>query len=238
MINNSFMLKIAALAIVVIVIAGGAFYFTNQNGANNNSTSNPTITPQPTDTTQTSSPTIPTATIPPVSGASTVSFDFDSASPVAIVRTALPLEQTKDGVTAQFSSPSGAVFSVQNHDTTFYSLSQFQGNYLLHTTPGRDALIIQFSKPVTSITFTFATEEFHGASTDEPTNVTVTAFMDSTQVGSGISRGTWPNGDTYPMGTLTYMDTQPFNNVRIEIPFQGAGRATDFMVDTIVVTLA
>lgn len=257
--SKSFLFKILIATVTIIVLAVGGLYASIQLGANSQSsppgqnqltsTTQPTTpTDQPSSTQQTTTPQTtlaPTATqttsaTTGTSGPSaTVTFDFDTASPILPAGRGLPLDQTKNGITAQISSPSGSSFSVQNYDTTFYKLAQFQGNYLLDNGPGRDIMLIKFSQPLIGTSFTFATIEYHGAANDEPTNVTLTAYMDSTLVGSGIARGTWPNGDSYPQGTLTYNSgNQPFNNIKIEIPFQGAGRAQDYIIDTIIVQTA
>lgn len=166
----------------------------------------------------------------------TVTFDFDTGSPVLTNYRSTPFDQSKDGVTAQFSSPGVGLFSVQSYDTKFIKLSQLIGHYLENKSP-RDVLEIKFSQQLTSISFTFATYESHGAP-DQASSITLTAYMDSatsTPVGSSSAHGVWPSGgDAYPQGTLNYNSGgQPFNLVRIELPYQG--RAAYFAIDKIVV---
>lgn len=108
--------------------------------------------------------------------------------------------------------------------------------------PLRNSLDIKFNQHLTNISLTFATFEYHGGPGVEPSNITLTAYMDSTAtipIGSAIARGTWPSGDSYPQGTLTFsLGDQAFNLVRIELPYQGPNGAVDFLVDNIKVTEA
>jgi hypothetical protein len=199
----------------------------------------PTIQPTPDPTIQPTATPIPTPSStprPPI----TVTFDFDTATPPLITSMSTPLSQTKEGISAQFSSPSDpAGFSIQSYSTTFYKLSQFQGNYLNDNKASRDTLEIRFNQSLTSITFTFATFEFDGGPTSQPSYMLLTAYMDSTanQIGTSTARGTWPSGgDAYPQGTLTYNSANgPFNLIRIELPYQGQPGAVDYLIDTITV---
>jgi hypothetical protein len=170
----------------------------------------------------------------------TSSFDFDTGVPILSVFQSTPLNQTSGVVTAYINSTSDpAAFSVQSDSTTSYKLSQFSGKYLWDSKSSRDSLDIRFNVPLNNITFVFATLEFHGGPTAEPSNITLTAYMDSTAtvpIGSTKARGTWPSGDTYPQGTLTFdSGSQQFNLVRIELPYQGVSAAIDFLVDNITV---
>ncbi|HSQ48843.1 MAG TPA: hypothetical protein VLL96_04070 [Candidatus Deferrimicrobiaceae bacterium] len=199
----------------------------------------PTPTPSPVPT---APPTpVPTPTPPPTAPPLTVvTFDFDTATPIITTRLPTPFNQTKDLVTAQFSSPTPSGFSVQNTQTTLYKLSQFQGNFLADNNPSRDTLEIKFSQAVTRITFVFATVEAEGLPGDMPSLIYLNAYLGTTSVASTSARGTWPTGgDYYPQGTLTYdSGGQPFDNVKIDIPYQGPTEAVDFMIDTIIVRTA
>jgi len=172
----------------------------------------------------------------------TVSFDFDTGTPSLSMGQSIPFNQTSGEVTAYFSSPSGpAAFSIQSDSTTFYKLSQFSGKYLYDNSPLRDTLEIKLSHYLNSITFSFATIEYRGSSGDEPSNITLTAYVDSTAttpIGSAKARGTWPSGgDTHPQGTLNFNSgSQQFSLVKIELPYQGPRSAVDFLVDNITVT--
>lgn len=170
-----------------------------------------------------------------------VTFDFDTGYPILAETQNTPLNQTSNGITAYFSSPSDTTgtpaFSIQSYDTTFIKLSQFSGKYFYDNKPSRDALEIRFSQYLTSIKVTFATVEHH----TEPSSITLTAYMnsyDTTPVGSVTTRGTYSTG-LYPQGALLFNSGgQPFNLMRIEIPYQGQQGATNFFVDNIEVTLA
>ena len=192
------------------------------------------VSPSPTQT----SP----AGTPPIGTPKTVTFDFDTGLPVAATRQSTPFDQASGGVTAHFSSPSDpGGFSVQNHNTTFFNLSQFSGNYLMDSNPFRNPLYISFSQKLTAITFTFATVDYHDPGAGgEPSGIKSTVYLDSTgtpAVGSVTTHGTFSN-DSYPEGTLSFSSSgQPFNLVVIELPFLPQG-ATDFMVDNISVTTA
>jgi len=170
----------------------------------------------------------------------TVSFDFDNGYPLLAETQNTPLNQTVSGITAHFSSPSDTVtapaFSIQSYDTTFTKLSQFSGKYLYDNKPSRDTLEIEFSQQLESVTFTFATVEYG----TDPSDIKLTAFLgsnDMSPVGSTTASGTYETG-LYPQGVLSFNSVgKPFNLLRIEIPFQGAGSPTNFYVDNIIVRL-
>ena len=174
--------------------------------------------------------------LPPISAtAQTVKFDFDTGTPTLAVGQSVPFDQTSGGVTAHFSSPSGAAFSVQTDLSTGWHLSQFSGHYLNDNNLNLNALDIKFSQPLTSVTLTFATADFQQV--EVPTTIKLTAYLDTTTsapVGSATTHGTYA-GDTMPMGTLSFTSAQPFNVVEISIPPQALG-ASDFLLDNITAT--
>ena len=183
--------------------------------------------------------------IPSIASAATpftANFDFDTCSPVLANGQNIPLNQTKGDVSAYFSSSSAYgpdAFYVASYGTTFIKLGQLQGNYLYPKTNYRDSIDISFSAPCDSVSFTFATVEYHGGPSTQPSNLTLTAYMDSTAttpIGTTKARGTWPTGDYWPQGTLTFQSTQPFNLVRIELPYQGANGASAFLIDNVTVS--
>jgi len=183
------------------------------------------------------------SSLAPTTKPPTITFDFDTGSPILAETQNTPLTQTSSGVTASFSSPSdlaSPAFSVQSYDTTFISLSQFSGKWLYDNKPVADSLDILFSHEVTSISLTFATVEYHGGPGTQPSNITLTAYMNSaetTPVGRATAHGAFSN-DPYPQGTLSInSDGQPFNLVRIEIPYQGPNGAKDFFVDNMICVL-
>jgi uncharacterized protein (TIGR03437 family) len=174
----------------------------------------------------------------PAASQSTATFDFDAGIPILTQGQTIPFDQTASGLTAHFSSPTGASFSIQSDTSTGFKLSQFSGNYLYQNDLNRDPLDIKLSQAVQSITLTFATADFQQV--EVPTTIQLAAYVDSTStppVGSATAHGTY-GSDTMPMGTLTYSaGGQSFNLVEIVIPFQPLG-AADFLVDNIRVTLS
>ena len=177
----------------------------------------------------------------PATKPTAITFDFDNGHPLLAEMQNTPLNQTSNGITAYFSSPSDTTtdpaFSIQSYDTTFIRLSQFSGKYLYDNKPSRDILEIRFSQQLTSIMLTFATVEYRTG----PSGIKLTAYINSintSPVGSTTARGTLQNA-LYPQGTLSFdSGGQPFNLVRIEIPYQGQEGATNFFVDNITVTTA
>jgi uncharacterized protein (TIGR03437 family) len=174
----------------------------------------------------------------PAASQSTVTFDFDSGIPALARGQTTPFDQTSSVLTAHFSSPTGASFSIQSDTSTGFKLSRFSGNYIYQNDLNRDPLDIKFSQAVQSITLTFATADFQQV--EVPTTLQLTAYVDSTSapaVGSTTAHGAY-GSDTMPMGTLTFSaGGQSFNLVEIVIPFQPLG-AADFFVDNIRVALS
>ena len=187
-------------------------------------------------------PSLPPNSPPPPTSPTTIPFTFDSGSPALLEGQNIPFYQTSGGVTAYFSSyPDPVAFSIQSYDTTFYKLSQFTGNYLLDNTMKKNSLDIRFKQPLTDITLTFATVEYHGVGeVDEPSILKVTAYMNSTgitTIGSATSRGNF-SSNLYPQGILSFHSNgRAFNQVTIELPVQ-KGATTEFYVDNIIVTTA
>jgi hypothetical protein len=172
--------------------------------------------------------------------AKTAKFDFDTCTPILTAGMSTPLDQNCGGVKAHFSSPydgmSGGGYSVQNHDTTFYTLHLFSGNYLMPNGLDPGALDVNFTAALGSITFPFATADFH--QNEVPTTIQMDAYFNATLVGSKQAHGTY-GSDTMPMGTLTFdSGGKPFNRIEIWIPPQPLG-SSDVLVDTLSVkTLA
>lgn len=167
----------------------------------------------------------------------TAIFDFDTGTPAVHATMSMPGSQMFGGVTASFTSPNAWLsggFSVQSHDTTFYNLSQFSGNYLWPNSVYNPNLAISFSQPLSSITFTYATADF--GQNETPTTVQVTAYLGATVVGTASSHGVFYMGDTMPQGTLTFNGAGlTFDHVLIQIP-PAPLAASDMLVDNIIVT--
>ena len=163
-----------------------------------------------------------------------LTFDFETVSLFA----STPFAQTSTGVTATFSSPAGAAFSVQSAFTLpAYTLSQFSGHYLYPNDASGNALDIVFSRLLTGISMTFATVD-NPDPVETPRFIELTAYVSSpsTLVGSATARGTYA-ADSFPMGTLAFTSATSFDQVRIVVPFQLYGQ-TGFFADNINVTLA
>ena len=183
---------------------------------------------------------------------SPVTFDFDTGAPALVIGQNTPLSQSSGGITAYFTSVSDPnKFSVQSLFTNpNIQLSKFSGRYLYDNSPVYgDSIDIKFNLTLSSINFTFATFEFHGPTGQDPSNMTLIAYLDSNStlvpwqnttylapVGSMITHGVWPTNDTYPQGTLFFNSSQPFNLVRIQCPYQGVYTAVGFAIDNVVAT--
>jgi uncharacterized protein (TIGR03437 family) len=169
--------------------------------------------------------------------AQTVTFNFDTGAPPLFIGQNVPFDQAAGGITAHFSSPAGAAFSVQSDPSTGWHLSQFSGHYLYDNNLNRNVLAIHFSELLSAITFTFATADFQQV--EVPTTLQLTAFLNSDTspaIATVTGHGAY-GSDTMPMGSLSFTSTAgPFNLVEIVIaPNQLLG-AADFFIDNIVVT--
>ena len=158
--------------------------------------------------------------------AATVLFDFDSGTPPLSTGMGLPVTQTAGGVTAIFRGR----FSVQSHDTTFYNLPNFSGNYLVPNDVYSPPLEILFDTQLNAISFDFATADF---GLDTNTTLKLTAYHDSKAnppVGSATSQAA---GEGWGLGFLAFSSgTQTFNLVDVVI-LPGAG--SDFLADNFTV---
>ncbi len=165
-----------------------------------------------------------------------MSFDFDTATPSLAAGQSIPFDQATGAVTAHFSSPQGAVFSVQSDASTGWRMSQFSGLYIYTNNQNRNTLEIKFSSQLNAISFTFATADFQQV--EVPTTVQLTAYLDSTTgtaVGSASAHGKY-GSDTMPMGALSFNSGgKPFNLVQIAIP-PAPLAAGGFFVDNIKVS--
>lgn len=148
----------------------------------------------------------------------------------------MPATQTKNGITATFSTLSGG-WSVQ--DTFYYWVpAVFSGNFLYPSTWG-STLAVEFSEPVTNFTMSFFTGEV-SSEYDTAGLMRVTAYTNSAMtnlVTIGSQRGAWVTGG-YPEGVLSFGSTTAFAKVKIEIPSQSPAPSYLFFVDNIVVQTA
>ncbi len=163
-------------------------------------------------------------------------FDFDTGSPAVGPGQILPATQTKNGVTATFSTLAGG-WSVQH---TFYGWvpGVFSGNCLYPSTWG-STLAVEFNQPVTNFTMAFFTGEV-SSEFDTAALVRVTAYTTSAMtnpVATGSARGAWVTGG-YPEGSLSFGSATPFTKVKIEVPSQSPVPSYLFFVDNIVVQIS
>ncbi len=163
-------------------------------------------------------------------------FDFDTGTPAVGSGQGMPGTQTKNGVTATFSTLSGG-WSVQN--TFYYWLpGVFSGNFLYPSTWG-STMAVEFSQPVTNFTMAFFTgevsSEYNTAGFVQVTAYTNTAMTNPVTTGS--ARGAWVSG-AYPEGVLSFGSETPFTKVKIEVPSQSPAPSYLYFVDNIVVQLA
>jgi hypothetical protein len=164
--------------------------------------------------------------------AGTILFDFENATP----HTPLPLSLTVDGLTAHFSTSGGDGFSIQTLGTGTAGImpTGFSGNCIFPSGINTSDLLISFSQTITDFSILFATFEL---ATDSAATMRVTAYMNSTQVGS--STQTAPPPYTYPSATLSISPGQGFNNVVVHYdspPPTGGDYTPIFMADNMMVT--
>ena len=178
--------------------------------------------------------------------AQSATFDFDTGIPALDLYQGLPVDQTANGVTAHFRAASGA-FSVQTAVSLGrLKLSMFAGQFLAPANNVGSVMEIQFSEWVTDVTFPFATIQTR--SIEKETPIRLTAYTNSAAtppVGMTNATGVYggpPGTDTWPMGTLTFHSSVPFNLVRISVPTivppPPTGQARDFCLDTLTVQRA
>jgi len=231
--------KLSVLVIIgAVAVVGIVGYGLMMNPMNIFSSSTSTQTQQNSSNTV---PSPPVNSTPPATPTG-VTFDFDRGVPSLLEGENLPFYQTSSGITASFRSyPDPTAFSVQSYDSTFYKLSQFSGNYLYQNKAVKNTLEITFSRPITDISLTFATVEYHGVgNVDEPSLMKLTAYMNSTQTtlaGSTTAQGAF-SSDLYPEGTLSFHGNgKVFNQITVELLTKNVS-ITEFFIDTIVVTTA
>jgi hypothetical protein len=163
-------------------------------------------------------------------------FDFDTGTPAVGAGQGLPPTQTKNGVTATFSTLAGG-WSVQN-DFYYWVPRVFFGNFLYPSTWG-STMAVEFTQPVTNFTMAFMTGEV-SSEYNTAGLVRVTAYTNSAMtnpVATGSARGTWVSG-AYPEGALSFGSATPFTKVKIEVPSQSPVPSYLLFVDNMVVQLA
>lgn len=150
-----------------------------------------------------------------------VDFNFDSDT----LGTSTTFTDTLDGLSATFSSsadPGGFVV----YPSIFETLT---GNVLGDPGPASAsniALDVNFSQDLSAITLDFATADF-----TIPSPFTITAYENSTLVGSDTSTGEFLAGFPFPEGEIAF-EGGNFNNIVLSTP------STFFAVDNIQVLAA
>jgi hypothetical protein len=232
--------KLIAAIAVIIIIAGSVGYTISQ--FSNLPKSTPTPTPQYPRTFRTSSPSQTPSSFNAV-------FDFDIGSPAPKPYISTPFDQTCNGVTAHFSSPSDfpsrPAFSIQSRDSLvsmapIINSTLFSGNFIYPNTVNRDKLDVKFNRNITSISLTFRTSEYNDPGKGGTgSTIRLTAYYDSSLniVGAPITaNGVEMAMDIYPEGTLRFNSGGlPFNLVEVDLPFSPQG-ATGFLIDNIQAT--
>ena len=157
---------------------------------------------------------LPMLLLSAAANASTI-FNFDTDT----LGTSTTFTDTVDGLSATFSSsadPGGFVV----YPSMFETLT---GNVLGDPGPAfvNDLnLDVSFSQNLSAITLDFATADFI-----TPSPFTITAYENSTLVGSNTSSGQFLSGFTFPEGEISFAGT--FNNIVI------SSTSDDFAVDNI-----
>jgi hypothetical protein len=148
-------------------------------------------------------------------------FNFDSDA----VGTSTTFTDTVNSLSATFSSsadPGGFIIYSSMFDT-------LTGNVLGDPGPsglGGLNLDISFSQDLASVILDFATADFGTASP-----LTITAYENSTLIGSATATGEFPNGFMFPEGEVNFAGS-PFNQLVV------SSSAPDFAVDNIDVVAA
>ena len=165
--------------------------------------------------------------------AQTVLFDFDSAP----LHSPLPIDQTVNGVTARFSSGSSFYnYSIQRpSDVIYFTPPGFAGSCIVPSTVFASDLLISFgSTKLNAISLMYSPEEY---ATDSSCTMRITAYLGSAYVGTNTF--TIPLPGTWPVGTLSFHSTQPFDNVVVHYdaaPVTGGDYGPIFMVDNVLIT--
>lgn len=170
----------------------------------------------------------------PRAAGQTVTFDFDTGSPVLTVGRNIPMTQTVGSMTALFMPLSGS-FSVQTDVSAGIHLSQFSGKYLYPNAVFGAALRIDLSEEASAVTLLFATTD--NPAIETPTRVVLTALSvasGATNVVGVVTNRADYGADTFPTSTITLDGgARTFNRLEMR-PI--AGGPSTFLVDNVVLT--
>jgi hypothetical protein len=149
-----------------------------------------------------------------------LSFDFDSGTPTLTANTGLPVSQTVSGMTAVFSGN----YFLDTYNPA-WGIAGFSGLYLQPNDQNNQLLTIDFSQPLISLAFTYAATDQN----ELPVQIVMTAYQDTTFVGSSTTTATVNNGFEFGTATLAGQPSS-FNKVTIET-VQETGRPGAFLAD-------
>jgi len=169
--------------------------------------------------------------------AGTVTFNFDNATPTLSAGNSAPITQTIAGLTATFSG----AYSVQDNSSynSPYVIPTFSGLYLNPNGVDRTILEIDFSAPISYLSFSFAGPAY-GAFDYVGQIININAYQDLVVSGGEVrsSNTTAPSAtwsDTFQTGTaILDGGGATFNIVQIETAGTGpsAFLADNFVVNT------
>ncbi len=165
--------------------------------------------------------------------AQNVLFDFDNAP----LYTPLPISLTVDGITAHFSA-TGQGYSIQSASTAPVAPVGFSGRYLYPSSVYASDLIISFSPELTDFSIQYSPQEL---ACDNSATMSVTAYLNGALVGAANTNATAFCTCTWPVQTLAFSSTNPFNSVVVHYVAPGPGcqdYGPIFLADNMRVTAA
>lgn len=160
------------------------------------------------------------AAVPAQAGPS-FTFDFDNG--ILQANTNLPQSQTVSGVTAEFSGN----YFLDTYNPA-WGIAGFSGLYLQPIDQNNQLLTIDFSQPLISLAFNYAATDQN----ELPVKIVMTAYQDTTFVGSSTTTATVNNGFEFGTATLAGQPSS-FNKVTIET-LPETGRPGAFLADNFV----
>jgi len=169
--------------------------------------------------------------------AGTITYNFDTGTPALSAGNSAPITQTVNGLTATFNG----AYSIQDNSTynSPYVIPTFSGLYLNPNGVDRSILEIDFSAPITSLSFSFAGPAY-GAFDNVGQTISIMAYQNLVVNGGQVASSsttapsaTW--SDTFQTGTANLDGAgATFNIVQIETSGSGpsAFLADNFVVNT------
>jgi hypothetical protein len=137
--------------------------------------------------------------------AQNILFDFDNAP----LQTSLPVSQTVDGVTANFSA-TGQGYSIQNANVLGFTPLGFSGRCIYPNSIYLADLLINFDSTLSDFSIMYSCQEL---GCDDAATMRVTAYMQGSLVGTSTMTATNPG--TWPTEILRCNFSQGFNSVVI-----------------------